>query len=293
MPNVDKYYDKLMKDYYLVLINSYSDAVKAAARQAIQLLADLPTTSKLSTGSLQALDLIIRQTMGSDFVAALDSPLKTFIEATYRATSQEPEFNRYNVTFTPLDAKNIIQIKQTQAFWIKNHYDSTVADALSNILTQYTQDKWSVQQLGDHLKEHFKDTVNGSKAYFKGLAEHTSLKIREFARIEKYKQLGAQWYQIVAVMDERTSDICRALNGKIFAVTDAVTSMDAQMKICEENDYETAKKHLKEIAPFIKDDQLEYDANGIPIGIKGHYSPFPPFHWRCRSRTIMVDNPNG
>jgi len=293
MPSLERYYDKLMKEYYLVLINSYSDAVKASARLAIQTLADLPSAAKYDKAQVQAVELAIRTQMGDEFAAALDTPLKTFVEATYRAASQEAEFSRLGMSFTPLDAKNIIQVKQTQAFWIKNHYDSSVADTLSDILSQYTQEKWSVAQLGDQLKGHFGEVVNGSKTYFKGLAEHTSLKVREFARIENYKKLGAEWYMIVAVMDERTSEICRYLNGKIFAVADAVKSMDAQMRICEENDFESAKKHLKEIAPFVKDSDLEYNEDGLPVGIKGQFSPFPPFHWRCRSRTVMVDGPEG
>jgi SPP1 gp7 family putative phage head morphogenesis protein len=288
MANIEKYYDKLMNDYYMVLINSWSDSVKEASRTAIKALSDLKPDQKADTKFLKSLEYVIRQQLGDEFANALDSKIKTFTELTYRVSAQENQFKNIKFSFSATDMKNIEQIKKQQVFWLREHYNGSVADRLSDILTQSVENKWTKLELSQELKTHFADIYKGSKPYFEGLAEHTSLRIREFARITNYQKCGATHYQIVAVMDERTSDICRALNGKIFPLKTAMETMNAMYEIAEYKDIEQAKERLKKLAPFVKESQIEYNAENIPIGVSGTHTPFPPFHWRCRTRTIMI-----
>jgi hypothetical protein len=89
-------------------------------------------------------------------------------------------------------------------------------------------------------------------------------------------------------MDDRTSDICRALNGQIFPLTPALECMNEMFNTSDCDDYEEAKAKLKKLAPFINENQIEYNDDNFPVGIYGNHTPFPPFHWRCRTRTIMI-----
>ena len=49
---------------------------------------------------------------------------------------------------------------------------------------------------------------------------------RSFGTVEGLVHGGIERLEIVAVMDERTSDICRELNGRIIDVADAVAVRD-------------------------------------------------------------------
>ena len=40
-----------------------------------------------------------------------------------------------------------------------------------------------------------------------------------------------------------------------------------------------AREYIKALAPWIKDDQIEYDSEMNPVGVSGAHTPFPPFHW--------------
>jgi len=288
MDRVERYFDRLMNDYYLVLINAWDKSIKEAARTAIKSLADVPKDKRVDEKHLRSLEYVIRQQLGEDFAHALDSKVKVFSELCYKLSSQEPQFKNIKFSFTPTDFRNIEMIKKQQVFWLREHYSGKVSETLSNILTQSIENKWTKVELSQELQTHFKDLIKGGKPYFEGLAEHTSLRVREFARLTNYQKCGVKQYQIVAVMDERTSDICRALDGKIFEVADAIDTMEAMFDTSEITDIEEAKAKLKRLAPFVKDSQIIYSDDDIPIGINGEHTIFPPFHWRCRTRTIML-----
>jgi len=51
---------------------------------------------------------------------------------------------------------------------------------------------------------------------------------------------------------------------------------------------EEARARLKAIAPWINEKQIVRDEYGQPIDVEGNHTPFPPFHWRCRTQTEMV-----
>ncbi len=278
----------MMDNYYALLINAWSDSAKESARFAIKELANLSSTQRADEQFLKGLEYVIRQKMGDEFAFALDEKVKSFMELSYRLSSEEPQFKGIKINFNPIDVRNIEMVKKQQVFWLQNHYDSAVSSRLQDILSQSLENKWTKTELATQLQTHFSDVVKAGKPYFEGLAEHTGLRVREFGRLTNYKKVGAEYYQIVAVIDDRTSDICLALDGKIFPLEPALSAMEAMFEVSEYKDFDQAKEQLKKIAPFVKEEQIEYDSDGNPSGVNGNHTPFPPFHWRCRTRTVMV-----
>ena len=285
MTKLDKYFDRLMNEYYSVLINAWSDSVKESARFAIKELANLPKNKRADEQFLSSLEYVIRQQLGDEFAYSLDQKVKIFCERSYMLASLEPQFINIKIGFNATDMKSIEMAKKQQVFWLKNHYDSNVSQRLQEILSNTMQNQWTNGQLAENLQTHFSDILKGGKSYFQGLAEHTGLRVREFGRVNSYKKTGAKYYQIVAVIDDRTSDICRALDGKIYPVEPAVECMNAMFEVSDNYDFDEAKERLKRIAPFVTEDQIIY-TNGMPSGVSGEHVPFPPFHWRCRTRTV-------
>ncbi|MCD4827920.1 MAG: hypothetical protein K8R90_00625 [Candidatus Cloacimonetes bacterium] len=150
---------------------------------------------------------------------------------------------------------------------------------------------YTKKMLRQKLAEQFKDLGEKSQHYWQGLAEHTALRIREFGRLEGYRKAGAKGYRLVVVLDERTSDICRALaaEGKVYPLSDAIDTMNQLLDIdTKQHSLESAREKTKEIAPWVSDKQVVRDASGEPIGVSGSHTPFPPFHWRCRTGTEVV-----
>lgn len=95
-------------------------------------------------------------------------------------------------------------------------------------------------------------------------------------------------YQIVAVIDSRTTRICQSLNGKTFATYDAVPRMN---RILNARD----RAEIINANTFVKFDGTDYFANGVKLNLSD--SPtvlamnglsFPPYHWGCRSTVRAV-----
>lgn len=288
MTKLESYYDKLMNDYYDVLINAWDEKVKESARYAITELSKTGKDKRVDKTFLEGVDYMIRSKLGHEFAVLLDEPVKTFCDLSYKISSEEEQFKGMKISFSPVDQRNVDMIKNQQIFWLKNHYDSSVSKRMENVLSEAINNNHTNEELADNLQNEFKEVMKGSRPYFEGLAEHTGLRIREFGRLKNYEKIGATHYKIVAVMDERTSNICRALNGKIFPLQPALKTMDAMFKIQDNMDFEDAKEHLKELAPFVREDQIEMDSQGKPVGVRGNHTPFPPFHWRCRTRTVVI-----
>jgi SPP1 gp7 family putative phage head morphogenesis protein len=132
---------------------------------------------------------------------------------------------------------------------------------------------------------------------------------RSFAQVSSYAEAGIQRYRIEAVLDERTTHICRYLHGKTFAVADALQKFEQVERLENPED-------IKQALPWVRErrdgDRLLLTAAGAAIadvtrsamGIRddvGEFRPrlaeaqlgdagvgFPPFHGMCRSTTLAV-----
>jgi len=92
-------------------------------------------------------------------------------------------------------------------------------------------------------------------------------------------------------MDSRTSEICWALvsEGKLYPLSTALEVRDNLMNIDMQKDgLDAAREQIKALAPWIKESQIERDSDGNPVGVSGAHTPFPPFHWKCRTKTEIV-----
>lgn len=93
-------------------------------------------------------------------------------------------------------------------------------DKLINTLhTEMTQafirgDK--LEKLADKIAEKMKvSKANASRLVYTESAAYSSM-----ARLKSYQDLGVEKYEIVATLDNRTSDICQDMDGKVFELKD-------------------------------------------------------------------------
>ena len=185
----------------------------------------------------------------------------------------------------------ITDLPETALFRIGNHFEADVRQNFVDTLSKAIEQDYAKKMLADTLKDQFNDLANRSSRYRLGLAEHTALRIREFGRLQGYKKAKARFYKLVVIPDDRTSDICRALaaQDKIYPLSDALEVMENLMALdTKSNSLDDAREYIKALAPWIKDDQIEYDSEMNPVGVSGAHTPFPPFHWKCRTSTTIV-----
>jgi hypothetical protein len=70
-----------------------------------------------------------------------------------------------------------------------------VRQNFEDVLSKAIKQDYTKEMLADTLKDQFNDLANCSSYYWQGLAEHTALRIREFGRLQSYKESQSQILQ--------------------------------------------------------------------------------------------------
>ncbi len=286
------YYDQLMLEYYRVLNNAWKTEVKDAARLAIQMLSDMPRSEKLNKNQIDKMMDIINTQLGDDFASQVNEPTKAYIDRCIRLGLRDTQVSvpvKTSIGLWGIEDQHLSStIQKQQIFWLGNHFDADIRQNFADVLTKSIEQGYTKEMLTETLKQQFSDIGEKSQAYWQGLAEHTALRIREFGRLQGYKKAQAKYYKLVVILDDRTSDICRALaaQDKVYPLNDATEVMDNLMALdAKSNSLDDARDYIKALAPWVSNDQIVYNSSDEPIGVSGTHTPFPPFHWKCRTTT--------
>lgn len=286
------FFDRLLREYYQVLINAWQESVREAAYTAIQMLVELPQHERQNEETVRKWMVVIEQHLGQDFAAAINEPTKAYMRKSYYLGLQDVQRMGAQISiglYGYQHEQTIATVSVNNVFWIKGAGEE-VAQPIREILGKAFREGWTKRDLAAALQEEFAD-LEQSDHYWFGLAEHMLLRIREYGRLNGYKAAGATHYRLVNPMDFRTSEICWALvsANKIYELKPALEVMENLNNIdMTKVGLEEAREHIKALAPWVKDSQIIRDKNRNPIGVSGPHTPFPPFHWRCRTQTEMV-----
>mgnify|MGYP001570496606 CR=1 FL=1 len=95
--------------------------------------------------------------------------------------------------------------------------------------------------------------------------------------------LGLTQYKLSAVLDGRTSDFCRLINGKTFEVEDARKSINEILSVENPDD-------VKILQPWPKQDKasMEEFASLSAADLTARGLHIPPFHPKCRTMLVRV-----
>lgn len=289
------YFDRMMLEYYQVLNNAWRKEIKEAARIAIGMLTAMPKAERLDKNKIDALLVAINQNLGDDFMMAVSIETKAFVQRSLRLGLQDVKTSAKTKISIGLwgieDQALASQIQKQNLFWIGQHFGADISDDFRDTMTNAIEQGFTREMIADALSEQFRDLGDKSQTYWQGLAEHTALRIREFGRLSGYEKAGATGYRLINPMDDRTSEICYALvsQNKVYPLDVALTVRDQLMAIdVNLEGIEEAREQIKALAPWVKKSQIERDAQGNPTGVSGAHTPFPPFHWKCRTQTEIV-----
>ena len=283
-----------MLKYYQVLNNAWKKEVKEAATIAITALAEVPKDQRPDKKLLNSIIQVINSNLTEDFRAAVEKDTKIFIEKSVKlgltdASTQAQKFGVSIGLYGIQEMKLTNIIAKQNNFWVSQHWSHDLAGKFKQSISESIEKGYTRQQLATQMQSQFAD-LNKSSAYWQGFAEHTALRIREFGRLQGYQKAGAKFYRLVVIMDDRTSPICRALHAqnKLYPLDEALSTMNALLSLNPDTmSLDKMKEKTKQIAPWVNEKDIQYD-NDKPVGISAAHTPFPPFHWKCRTTTEIV-----
>jgi SPP1 gp7 family putative phage head morphogenesis protein len=196
-------------------------------------------------------------------------------------------------TFDLVDERTIRALQEEQLIWIGRHYDSNVSATVREVAAAVQAAGLGRREAAAAMMKAVRESLSHvgrpggfrgtDKQYFEGLAANAATNARSLGQIRSFMEIGITKYELVNPMDDRTSEICAHLNGKIFTVADAASHLGEVAEASTPEEYKQAHPWLSygeilEISPkpgqqSAQDSQALADAGVL----------LPPFHFRCRT----------
>jgi hypothetical protein len=188
----------------------------------------------------------------------------------------------WDAGFSLTDQDAVIGLANSGLFWVNEHYGDALDSAkLLRKVEDVILSGEGRAAGGAILREAFGAEFMRSTVYWQGLAATVATRARTFGALSGMAATGATTYEYVNPVDERTSDVCRELDGVIFTVKGGVELRDRLTGADAPKDPDG----WKAIAPWPKKRDLQGpDGTRLSAGeLQAKGIAWPPLHFHCRS----------
>jgi len=263
-----------------LLVQTWNDEQKNALRDVIRYLAAGKQNNDISK---EEFNIVVQE---------LEDKLGARMSEVFRRDIQKIQLESYtkghieigiDFEFNTVDKKALRWLfeKDVKQFWIGDSYSSDLNKELNSIAAKVLKAGLGRDEAGKLFKGLLSNKFEKTNNYWEMLSEHIVTRSREFGRTSAYEKAGIDFIKIVAVMDNRTSAICRFLNGKIIPVSKAIDQRNKLMKA-------KTVEAIKKIAPWYSDKKVsafasKYSGDEVPAGVG-----LPPYHGFCRTTTVIA-----
>jgi len=196
------------------------------------------------------------------------------------------------IKFDLVDVKAVQALQKQEMIWVGGVYDGVapvVRDALKPAILAGLSDADAGKRVAEALRTGLKgiavpDGFNGSASkYFEGLAANAITNARVQGQLISFSKLSITQYEIVNPMDDRTTLICREMNGQVFYVKDAM----AQIADIQDAD---SPEEYKKAHPWVSASKIiGLKSSGYGALVKAGQC-FPPYHFACRSTVDISES---
>jgi len=193
----------------------------------------------------------------------------------------------WEVGWSLVDQDAIAGLSRSGLWWIgKAHGDALDTGKLLAEVEGMVRDGMGREDGARRLRAAFGTEFHRSDAYWRGLAATVATRSRSFGALSGMEATGATRYEYVNPLDERTSDVCRELDGTTFTVKGAIELRDRLVGAVPATDPEA----WKAIAPWPKVKDLSSSGGDrlSPAELQAKGIAWPPLHFHCRSSIDVV-----
>lgn len=275
-------YEQLQK----ALTAAFDDAMREGIVAALDRLRDMGP-GQFTEADGRAILRALEASVGPDALrAAMREPVINLTDALFRMGATEVgQSVGADIAFMRPDLDALDALKAGNLFWVGESWNSHTQDKINTILTEYFEKGMTREGLAARLAQDFATVTGRSEVYWQVVADHMAVKTREIGRVTGYERAGIELVQVRARMDERTTQVCRHMHGRIIRVgamraqIDAYNAASARGNVAE----------MKRIWPM---HGAEADLSQVPTSALEN-TACPPYHHRCRTRTVAYFEPAG
>lgn len=214
---------------------------------------------------------------GPRVAARTESTISTSITATIGdtkiAVSEQVNF-ALSTSFDAIDQRVLDNVLRSHAFFVTNEYGAhaqafsmKAQDIVRNGLAQGLRSSEITKDLHAAARAV---GLERPKHYWRVVATSAQNRGRTESQLQGYRQAGVERFEFQAVMDQRTTDICRMLDGKIFQVQNALDSYEnvAQARGFDSvKDYQPWVRRRKSEDPGVEFDLFIKQRDGSEVSV--------------------------
>ncbi|WP_462189683.1 hypothetical protein [Campylobacter concisus] len=177
-----------------------------------------------------------------------------------------------NIVFDEIDIR-AINAMRNNFYWVGKEFNKDFSDRLKDIIESAFRGEVARSELAERLKEEFASELKQSVRYFEGVSDHIISQNQNISTVNQARKYGVKYYKVVAVMDSRTSAICRSMNGRLIPAEHIERQCDNIMNAKDMASKKAAATWAK--APY----------NGRSDKMDSNFG-MPPYHFRCRTEIV-------
>ncbi len=285
-PDRDAHFELLLDDLHEVMANTWDEEILATYRDLLEQLYN----ADITTG--EQAEKMVSERLGEGFALKVDKPLQEWTSQTYKLGSDEVAARlKTEISLNLADRKAINVLNEQNIFWVGEYYDENSKSEVKNAMNKLLADGASRDTIAKELREVFNERGMKGSQYFYDFTNHVAGRLRNMGAVSAMRKSTAEYAEVVAILDDRTTDICREMNGRLVPVGTLVETYQSILDIkTEGRTPDQVRDDLKKIAPFWSDKntaKIMGQSTGKIVG-KNPGLALPPYHWRCRTRIFPV-----
>jgi len=236
------------------------------------------------------------KTFGKDVVDKLKPETEKYLQSAFR-TGQRMKVVPENIqTLWDRPRREAVDwLVDHDRFWIGKVFPEHLSDGFRDTITEGLKQGLGRKDIGRMLRESVMGTpgLPGKQEYYTRIASTSITRANNWGGIFSLHAAGFTEYTIRAVMDERTSAICREMNGKRFSVKESFSLVQDALS--------GPPSAIEDISPFPKLDRKrgehyitvgkskQYLTGKTSSWLAGHGLSLPPYHPSCRSSYVVTE----
>lgn len=191
-------------------------------------------------------------------------------------------------SFVHADKQAVRIINKWNTTFIGDNYQDNVTKQVDNIIRKTIKESegaMSRAQVSTALKKQMPGPVR-NKGYWTTVASSVLNNARSASSLRFYDDAEVETYEVLAVLDQRTSHVCRDMHGRTFDVK-------VGLKVFEDLDAAESPDEAKDAKPWMTENtkgQVFLRGN-LTTGLsdaelQGQGISTPPYHGRCRTTIV-------
>ena len=193
------------------------------------------------------------------------------IDEVYASIATATSVGTTKVVFDKIDTK-AINAMRNGFFWASDKYNSDTQNLLKNMIEETFRGNIPRADLSSALKDAFQGIIDKDENYFKLVADNIISQSQNVSRLNQSLKYGVKYFKVRARIDNKTSDFCRWINGKIIPAKHLKQQLNNILDATNIDD-------KKQAAPW----QSQPIFGVLPVNVG-----LPPYHGRCRTQIEPV-----